>query len=64
MLIAGDQTANLLWRLRHGGRPQRQPPVALLNIGASDVEAAFAAGGEAAARRAAPGIVARCDWMI
>lgn len=37
------------------------PPVALLHAGGSDVDAAYAAGGEPAARAAAPGIVSRCE---
>ncbi|KAL4448234.1 hypothetical protein ABPG75_005453 [Micractinium tetrahymenae] len=49
--IAGDQAANLIWRLQHGQLPERhQPKVAVLLIGINDLGAAAAdKGGQAAA---------------
>ena len=60
---AGDQSGNLLWRLRRGERQQRHTPlVTLVHIGAADLEAAFRSGGSAAAHSAVPGIVSR--WAL
>lgn len=56
---AGIQTDHLLWRLRNGGCPRRQPPVQLLYIGAGDLDSAFGGRGEAGAVAAAPAIVSR-----
>lgn len=58
---AGMQASQLLWRLRNGGTPQRQPPVQLLHVGAADLDAAYSARGSAGAAAAAPGIVSRCS---
>jgi hypothetical protein len=56
---AGTQSSHLLWRLRNGGTPQRQPPVQALYIGAADLDSAYSSRGSAGAASAAPAIVSR-----
>jgi hypothetical protein len=55
----GIQSSHLLWRLRNGGTPQRQPPVQILHIGAADLDTAYSSRGSAGAASAAPAIVSR-----
>eukprot|EP00208_Stichococcus_sp_RCC1054_P005884 CAMPEP_0206144262 /NCGR_PEP_ID=MMETSP1473-20131121/23537_1 /ASSEMBLY_ACC=CAM_ASM_001109 /TAXON_ID=1461547 /ORGANISM="Stichococcus sp, Strain RCC1054" /LENGTH=435 /DNA_ID=CAMNT_0053540033 /DNA_START=219 /DNA_END=1526 /DNA_ORIENTATION=- len=63
--IAGEQTANLLWRLRKGGHAKRHSPaVTVLHAGASDLDAAYAVAGKVGTRRAAPGIAARIESIV
>ena len=50
LAIAGDTTANVLWRLRNGGFPKRAPAYAVLLIGTNDLSRAVALA--ARARRA------------
>lgn len=63
--IAGEQTANLLWRLRHGGKPRRlAPAVTIVHTGAADLDAAFATAGPEGVQRAVPGIASRIDDIV
>lgn len=63
--IAGEQTANLLWRLRHGGKPRRLvPAVTIVHTGAADMDAAFATAGPEGVQRAVPGIASRIDDIV
>lgn len=63
--IAGEQTANLLWRLRHGGQPHHVvPPVTIIHTGAADMDAAYATAGPKGVQRAVPGIASRIDAIV
>lgn len=63
--IAGEQTANLLWRLRHGGHPHRViPPVTIIHTGGADVDAAYATAGAKGVERAVPGIASRIEQIV
>ena len=59
-VVAGDQTANLWWRLQNGDIFTQHPPqVSIVLIGTNDLGAASCGAGEAGAVAAVSGVVSR-----
>ena len=62
-VVSGDQTDNLMWRLRHGESFHKNPPkVTIVMIGTNDLSAVGCRAGESGITAAAGGVFSR--WCL
>ncbi len=65
VIIIGDQTGNLWWRLQNGDIFMQHPPqISIVLIGTNDLGAASCSAGESGVDAAVSGVVSRCVCTI